>query len=186
MVHLNLPALRTDAARQSSSLAILACCIAASTAQTPRNFSCIGSGPRRVTERLVTGTVTSNMVLTHVTVTQTHQLINNTLIAQPVVVRESRNPPGRPDPGSDLIVFRLNEEPLATAADVGKFVEVYQFNLRKPLPAGPEFEAGLYFSTSVGVAGPAANEFRWSRVGAGGAYSMTCRYVSGAANRPTK
>jgi hypothetical protein len=149
-----------------------------------RNFSCLGSGPRRVTERMVTGTVTSNLVLTNVTVTQTHQIINNTQIAQPIVVLESRNPPGRPDPGSELIVFRLNEESPATANDVGKFVELYQFNLSKPLPAGPEFEAGLYFSTSVGAAGPARNEFRWSRVGAGGAYSMKCRYVSVAGQRP--
>jgi hypothetical protein len=145
-----------------------------------RNFSCVGSNSLRVTERQVTGTVNANVLVTNVTVTQTQQLIDNTLVAQPVVVLQSPNPPGEPDPGSDLIVFRLNELPLATATDVDRLLSIYRFNFISPRPAGPTFQSGLYFTTYKGVAGPATNEYRWSLISSlatSGAYSMDCQYV---------
>jgi hypothetical protein len=145
-----------------------------------RNFSCLGAGSQKLSERMVTGTVTPNITLTQVAVTQTTQLIDNTLVAQPVVVLLSASPVGEPDPGSNLIVFRLNERREATADDVGKLLTLYRFNLLNVLGPGPEFTAGLYFTTLKGAAGPATNEYRWESVPSvvyGGAYSMKCQYV---------
>jgi hypothetical protein len=148
--------------------------------QQSRNFSCIGAGTQKITERIVTGTITPSITLSNVAVTQTTQLIDNTLVAQPVVVLLSATPVGEPDVGSDLIVFRLNERREATAADVGQLLTLYQFNVKNVLAPGPEFTAGLYFSTLKGAAGPANNEYRWETVASvtyGGAYSMKCQYV---------
>jgi hypothetical protein len=145
-----------------------------------KNFSCIGANEQRVTERLVTGTVDTNIAVTNVTVTQTHQLIDNTLVEQPVVVLTVANPPGTPDPGSDLIVFRLNERPVASATDVDTLFTQYQFNFHNKLAPGPSFEAGLYFSTLKGIKGPANNEYRWGTVSSlaySGAYTMKCTYT---------
>ncbi len=145
-----------------------------------RNFSCIGSNEQRVTERIVSGTVSPKIAVTNVTVTQTHQLIDNALVQKSMVVLTSPNPRGEQDSGSDLIVFRLNERPTATAADVDQLLTLYQFNFKNVLPAGPEFVAGLYFSSYKGVAGPAANEYRWSSIPSltsSGAYTMKCTYV---------
>jgi hypothetical protein len=133
-----------------------------------------------VTERIVTGTVTPNIVVTNVTVTQTNQLIDNTLVAQPVVVLVSPNPKVEVDPVTGLFVFRLNERREATAADVDQLLTLYQFNFKPVLPPGPEFEAGLYFDTLKGAAGPAANEYRWTTVSSlaySGAYGMKCTYL---------
>jgi hypothetical protein len=145
-----------------------------------RRFSCLGTNEQRVTERLVTGTVNSKIVLTNVSVTQNFQLINNILVEQPVVVLTAANPPGEQDPGSDLIVFRLNERLPATAADVDKLFVTYRFNFKNTLPPGPTFVAGLYFTTHKGTAGPAVNEYRWSLISSlasSGAYSMNCQYL---------
>ncbi len=153
---------------------------AKSAAGSSRQFSCLGSGQQRVTERLITGTIDSKLSLTNVTVTRNFQLVDNTLVEQPTVVLRVAKPPSEQDPVSGLIVFRLNERPLATAADVDKLFETYQFNFKNTLPPGPDFEAGLYFTTHIGVAGPAANEYRWSLIASlasGGAYGMKCRYV---------
>ncbi len=145
-----------------------------------RNFSCKGSGTQLVTERIVTGTVDPSITITNVTVTQTHQLVNNTLVEQPVVVLMSAKPPGTHDPASDLIVFRLNERRTATADDLDKLLTLYQLNFHDVMPPGPTFDAGLYFSTLKGAKGAAANEVVWQTVSSlayGGAYSLDCKYT---------
>ncbi len=134
--------------------------------------------------RVVTGSVTKvggKVVVTNVTVSKTFEMVNNTLVPTNAVDITSANPPGEVDPiGEDLVVFRLNEQPPATAADVDRLLSLYQFNFKTVIPPGPKFTAGLYFRTVTGIAGPGTNEYRWgsvSSLASGGAYSMNCEYI---------
>jgi hypothetical protein len=146
-----------------------------------RSFSCVGSPTLQLQVRTVTGTVDAKFNLTNVSVTQTYQRVGDAIVEQPTVVLTVANPIGKLDPGATpLIVYRLNELAPVTAADVDKVISIYQFNLPTVLPPGPTFEAGLYFKSFVGTAGPLAGELRWSTVAsqaAGGAYGMKCQYT---------
>jgi hypothetical protein len=146
-----------------------------------RSFSCVGTPTLQLQARSITGTVDAKLNLTNVTVTQTYQRVGDAIVEQPTVVLTVANPIGKLDPGATpLVVYRLNELPAATAADVDRVISIYQFNLPTELPPGPTFEAGLYFNSFKGTAGPLAGELRWSTVAsqaAGGAYGMKCQYT---------
>jgi hypothetical protein len=155
-----------------------------SSASAARNFSCVGTPNQQVAGRIVTGTVAKvggKPVVTNVTVSKTFELVDNAIVPTNKVDLTAPNPPGEIDPiGEELVVFRLNEQPQATAADVDRLVSVYQFNFKTEIPPGPKFTAGLYFNTLKGVAGPATNEYRWSLISSlaySGAYTMNCEYV---------
>jgi hypothetical protein len=146
----------------------------------PRGFSCQGSGGLQLNERIVTGTVTSNIVVTNVTVTKTHQFINDAIVAQPIVDLVSPNPPGAKVPLYDLIAFELNKLPPATAGDVGKIMSVYRLNFASTLPVGPTFKTGLFFDSWKAAAGPADGQFQWNlipSVAVTGSYDMDCSYI---------
>jgi hypothetical protein len=149
-----------------------------------RNFSCVGTPNQQVAGRVVTGSVAKvggKVVVTNVTVSKLFELVDNAIVATNTVDLTSPNPPGELDPvGEELIVFRLNEQPQATAADVDRLLSLYQFNFKTEIPPGPKFTAGLYFRTLKGIAGPATNEYRWGSVSSlayGGAYTMNCEYI---------
>jgi hypothetical protein len=149
-----------------------------------RNFSCVGTPNQQVAGRIVTGSVAKvggKIMVTNVTVYKTFELVDNTIVPTNKVDLTSPNPPGELDPiGEDLVVFRLNAEPQATAADVDRLLSIYQFNFKTEIPPGPKFTAGLYFNTLKGVAGPATNEYRWSVISSlaySGAYTMNCEYI---------
>jgi hypothetical protein len=161
---------------------------AGATAKKPstaaRNFSCSGTPTLQLQGRKVTGTVASvggKVVVTDVTVSKTYELIDNTITPSTAVDLVAPNPPGELDPiGEELIVFRLNEQPQATAADVDRLLSLYRFNFKAVIPPGPTFDAGLYFRTVKGTAGPAVNQYQWSGVSSqayGGAYTLNCEYV---------
>jgi hypothetical protein len=156
----------------------------AAAASATRNFTCLGTPNLQLAGRQVTGTVGTVggvVVVTNVTVSKTYELVNNTMTEKLTVDITSPNPPGELDLGaSGLMVFRLNERPPATAADVDRLLALYQLNFKAVLPPGPNFEAGLYFDTVKGRSGPAVNEYSWavvSSLAAGGAYGMKCSYV---------
>jgi hypothetical protein len=155
-----------------------------SSGAAARNFSCVGTPNQQVAGRIVSGTVAKvggKPVVTNVTVSKTFELVDNTIVPTNKVDLTAPNPPGELDPiGEELVVFRLNTAPQATAADVDRLLSIYQFNFPTEIPAGPKFTAGLYFNTLKGVAGPATNEYRWSMISSlayGGAYSMNCEYI---------
>jgi hypothetical protein len=145
-----------------------------------RNFLCSGKPNLQLQWRNVSGTVDGALNLTNVGVTQVWQKVGDALVEQPAVVLTSANPKGSPDPVYPLLVYRLNERPTATAADIDRRLTLYQFNLPDKLPAGPTFKAGLYFDTLIGVAGSLTNEYRWSTISsitAGGLFEMDCQYT---------
>jgi hypothetical protein len=145
-----------------------------------RNFTCVGTPNIQLTWRNVSGTIDAGFNLTNVTVTQIYQKVNEALVEQPTVVLTAPNPTGKEDLSSPLFVYRLNEVPPATAADVDRLLTIYSFNFPNVLPAGPTFKAGLYFNTQKGVAGPLANEYKWSYISSlaySGAYDMNCQYT---------
>jgi hypothetical protein len=156
----------------------------ASNSTAARNFSCVGTPNLQLAGRKVTGTVASvggKVVVTDVTVSKTYELIDNTIVPSTAVDLVAPNPPGELDPvGEELVVFRLNEQPQATAADVDRLLSLYQLNFKRVVPPGPSFTAGLFYRSVKGSAGPATNEYRWSSVSSlaySGAYTLNCEYV---------
>jgi hypothetical protein len=145
-----------------------------------RNFSCTGRPNIQLTWRDVSGTVDAKLNLTNVSVTQIYQKVGDALVEQPTVVLTAPNPTSEPDPAQPILIYRLNERPPATAADVDRLLTLYQFNLPNVMPAGPTFKAGLYFSSLKGTAGPLTNEFKWSYISSlasSGLYAMDCTYT---------
>jgi hypothetical protein len=145
-----------------------------------RNFNCVGKPNLQLQWRNVSGTIDGAFNLTNVSVTQVWQKVGDALVEQPTVVLNASNLKGTPDPVYPLLIYRLNEQPTATAADVDRLLQLYQFNFPDKLPAGPTFKAGLYFDTVKGAAGPLTNEYRWnyiSSVAAGGLFEMDCQYT---------
>jgi hypothetical protein len=157
---------------------------AAAPAPTPsggtRNFTCEGRPNLQITWRDVSGTIDAKMNLTNVSVTQIWQKVNDALVERPTVVLTSPNPPGQQDPASPLLVYQLNQAPPATAADVNQLLTIYKLDLPNVQPPGPTFKAGLFFNTQKGVAGPVANEYKWSYVSSlaySGLFEINCQYT---------
>jgi hypothetical protein len=139
-----------------------------------KRFSCQGSGGLPLNERIVTGTVSSNIIVTDVTVTKTHQFIDGEIVAQPLVDLVSTNPPVERSPILEFDSFELNRLPAVTAADAGEIMSVYKLNVPKVLPAGPKLKIGLFFDTWK------ATQTQWdiiASVAVTGAYEMDCSYV---------
>ena len=144
------------------------------------NFTCTGRPNIQLAWRDVTGTVDAKLNVTNVSVTQIYQKVGDALVEQPTVVLTAPNPVGEPDPVSPLVIYRLNQQTPAAAADVDQILTLYQFNLPNVVPAGPTFKAGLYFRSLKGTAGPLTNEFRWSSISSlalGGLFEMDCTYT---------
>ena len=161
-----------------SVLAVAASLMAVNTAAA-RSFSCIGGSNDRITERMITGTVDSQMVLTNVTVTQTYQKVNNAMVQNPVVVLTTPKAVVtfmNSEAMLNRVAFILNELPRATAADVGKFAYTYQFKLPKKLPAGPNFDAWMSYERNKGYEGSAANDQRWYSTDLQ-AFGLKCAFV---------
>jgi hypothetical protein len=168
-----------------SGMALGSCALVAAAtlivakAGAARNFSCIGGGKARITERLVVGTVDSQMTLTNVTVTQTHQKVGGAMVKSSVVVLNTpksevtfRNS----DAMLDRVGFILNELPRATAADVGRFAFTYDLMLPKKLPAGANFDAWMSYEMKKGYEGSAANDQRWHTTDVQ-AFGLKCAFV---------
>jgi hypothetical protein len=149
------------------------------TPKTPasvRRFSCQGSSGLELTERIVTGTVTSDIVVTDVTVTKTHQFIDGAVVAQPIVDIVSANPTVERSPIRPYDSFQLNRLPAVAANGVGEIVSVYKLNFSKVLPTAPTFKVGLFFDTWKALDGPVP----WGiipSVSVTGAYDMDCTYL---------
>jgi hypothetical protein len=178
MISANGKPKKTAAKKKSRSTTTVVGAKAAPSGGGARNFTCTGSEADRVTERTVTGTVDAKLVLTNVTVTQNYQEVNGAVVQQSMVVVKTASPRLKPDDSSTdgLITYFLNELPRATAADVGKFAYLYQFNLKDPRPVGPEFISGMYYGKYIGIEGSASNDPRWSYTDVR-AFDMKCSYV---------
>jgi hypothetical protein len=94
-------------------------------------------------EYTFTGTISSDIVMTNVSVTKNYVEQDGAAVSQPVVVMTAARPKLTTpcDSFEKFVVYRLNKiPPLATAEDVGKYAYDYRINFPDTISVDPEFK----------------------------------------------
>jgi hypothetical protein len=128
------------------------------------NFTCTGSGPTRLTEYTVNGTIDRNIVMTNVTVIKNYVEVNGAAVSQPTVVLTVAKPKMTTPVSSyeSFVAHQFNViPPLANPADVGTYTYDYAINIPDTISTDPDFVGTILVQGYLGKEGTLSGDPVW-------------------------